>query len=595
MFLLVMNLRSQEALDYAKFPDNTYWVNVEYNLAPSTFKDKLLVVLFWDMNDPVGKLYSEKLEALNKKAQHMQLVSIVQGDSLHPVVLSDLKAYVQDNTFNHPFGITADMKPFVDNSVDATPTAYVYLNGPESAERYSFSNEGDLNTLIENLEKTLYNREITARYTYWQMKPSPAPNEYAMPLIAYPSLLTSNADNNSFFIYENSQHRITNYTPTGHLGNIIGGHHGDKNNSLASSSIGLVTGMEYDYTDGVLCFVDFSAKRIKAADISSDLVYDAPLRDSKGIISMPVDIAFKDTSMYVLNLFPAEVVRVGMKGHSVISETILSDFIGLNERVYKINSGKKLLYVVTTLGRVLAIDNGKVSTFYSPENWESVVTDVVEAKAGVYLLMPRKHQIMLKHKKSMKVVYSTPMTDSNIFDDVQEDILKLPNSICLLGKNLYLSDQGNNLIRVFNTSKKKAKRFDPEFSEEMAMSEDAVSVGEHVYFEQEIFGEGTNEVEFTFELQGLKLLPNGRNEFAVEETGGVEFVEGSLSEKGAQIRITPKEENGFAQMELYLTLFDPAFPEVVYYKRAVLNIEYQVIPNEERKHSIFYHPNIKVN
>jgi hypothetical protein len=243
----------------------------------------------------------------------------------------------------------------------------------------------------------------------------------------------------------------------------------------------------------------------------------------------------------------------------------------------------------------LSIANGKVDVFYSPENWESIVTDIVETKGGVNLLMPRKHQVVLMHKKSMKVVYSTPMTDSNIFDDVQEDILKLPNSLCVLGKNIYLSDQGNNLIRVINYSKKKSKRFDPEFSEQMSMSEDAVAVGEHVYFEQEVFGEGTNTVDLVFELQGMKLLPNGRNEFAVEEAGGVEFVEGSLSEKGAQIRVTPKEENGFAQMELYLTLFDPAYPQVVYFKRAVLNIEYQVIPNEEKTHSVYYRPNIKIN
>ena len=588
-------IQAQEVIDYSKLPDNIYWVNVEYKLAPSTFKDKLLVVLYWDMNDPIGKLYCEKLEELNKKAQHMQLVSIVQGDTDHPVVLSDLKAYVQDNGFNHPFGIAPDMMPFFDLKNEPGPVAYVFWKVAGSADKYVIDGgEGD-SGLISDLENILYNRESTARYTYWQMKPSPAPADYAMPIIAYPSLLASNINNNSIFIYENSQHRITNYTPTGHLGNIIGGHSGDKNGSLAASSIGIVTGMEFDTKNDVLCFVDFSARKIKAADIASDIVYDVPVNDKSNAINYPVDIAFKDTSMYVLNILPAKIVRLGMKGRSVISETFLQDYIELNERVVKIIAGKKMFYVITTKGRVLTVQNEKVDVFYSPENWEDVVTDLVETKAGVNLLMPRKHQVSLMHKKSMRVVYSTPMTDSNIFDDVQEDILKLPNSLCVLGKNIYLSDQGNNLIRVINYSKKKSKRFDPEFSEQMGMSEDAVAVGEHVYFEQEIFGSGTNTIDFVFELQGMKLLPNGRNEFAVEETGGVEFVEGSLNEKGAQIRITPKEENGFAQMELYLTLFDPAYPQVVYFKRAVLNIEYQVIPNEEKSHSIIYRPNIKVN
>jgi hypothetical protein len=596
--LLVLSfstVQAQQEFDYSKFPENTYWVNVEYKLAPSTFKDKLLVVLFWDMNDPIGKMYCEKLEELNKKAQHMQLVSIVQGDADHPVVLSDLKAYVQDNSFNHPFGITGDMTPFANAKSENLPKVFVYQKDVTDPTIYNFDQDSSFEDLFAFLEKMLYSREFTKDYSYWQMKPSPAPNEYAMPIIAYPSLLASNANNNSIFIYENSQHRITNYTPTGHLGNIIAGHSGNKNDALTAAKIGIVTGMEFDLKNDVLCFVDFSARKIKAADISSDIVYDVPLNDTYNTINFPVDVAFMDTSMYVLNILPAKVVRVGMKGRGVISAVSLEGFLEINERVVKIYTGKKLQYVVTTRGRVLSISNGKVDLFYSPEDWESVVTDLVETKAGVNLLMPRKHQIALMHKKSMRVVYSTPMTDSNIFDDVQEDILKLPNSLCVLGKNIYLSDQGNNLIRVINYSKKKSKRFDPEFSEQMSMSEDAVAVGEHVYFEQEVFGDGTNTVDFVFELQGMKLLPNGRNEFAVEETGGVEFVAGSLSEKGAQIRVTPKEENGFAQMELYLTLFDPAYPQVVYFKRAVLNIEYQVIPNEEKTHSVYYRPNIKAN
>jgi hypothetical protein len=595
LFPFISSVQAQEEVvpDYTKFPENTYWVNVEYKLAPGTFKDKLLVVLFWDMQDPIGKVYCEKLEELNKKAQHMQLVSIVQGDADHPVVLSDLKAFVQDNGFNHPFGIAGDMAPFADAKSESLPKVFVFQKDVSDPTIYNFDQDSSFDDLFAFLEKVLYSREFTKDYSYWQMKPSPAPNEYAMPIIAYPSLLASNPNNNSIFIYENSQHRITNYTPTGHLGNIIAGHSGNKNDALAAAKIGIVTGMEFDLKNDVLCFVDFSARKIKAADISSDIVYDVPLNDNYNAINFPVDVAFMDTSMYVLNILPAQVVRVGMKARCVISAVSLESLLTINERVVKICAGKKLLYIVTTHGRVLSIANGKVDVFYTPENWESVVTDLVETKAGVNLLMPRKHQVALMHKKSMRVVYSTPMTDSNIFDDVQEDIMKLPSSLCVLGKNIYLSDQGNNLIRVINLSKKKSKRFDPEFSEQMAMSEDAIAVGEQVYFEQEIFGEGTNEVEFVFELQGMKLLPNGRSEFAFEESSGIELVSATLTEKGAQLRISTKEETGFVQMELYLTLYDPAYPQVVYYKSAVLNIEYQVIPNEEKSHKIYYRPNIK--
>ncbi|MFM1999379.1 MAG: hypothetical protein RL204_1326, partial [Bacteroidota bacterium] len=144
-----------------------------------------------------------------------------------------------------------------------------------------------------------------------------------------------------------------------------------------------------------------------------------------------------------------------------------------------------------------------------------------------------------------------------------------------------------------NLKKKKASIFKPIFSEQMAMSKDAVAGGEQVYFEQTIFGSGTNQVEFVFELNGLKLFPAGRNEIALEESAGIELTEAGVTDKGFSIRITPREESNFAQMEIYLTLFDPAVPEVLYFKRAVLNVEYQVIPGEETSHSFFYRPNIK--
>ena len=140
---------------------------------------------------------------------------------------------------------------------------------------------------------------------------------------------------------------------------------------------------------------------------------------------------------------------------------------------------------------------------------------------------------------------------------------------------------------------KKTSILKPIFSEDMSMSRDAVAGGEQVYFEQTIFGSGTNQVEFVFELAGLKIYKEGRNEIALEESGGIELLEGGVTDKGFSVRITPREDNNFAQMEMYLTLYDPAVPEVIYFKRAVLNIEYEVIPGEESSHSMFYRPNIK--
>lgn len=592
-FFLNTSLKAQEGNNYSNFPESTYWVNVEYKLAPSTFKDKILVVLCWDMSDPIGKSYCEKLESLSEKAQHMQLVSIVKGDSEHLVSLSDLKAFVQDNSINHPFGIAGDMLPFANVQNESLPKIFVFTKNSDQPAIYNFNDGTSFTDIIIDLEKMLYNREFTKDYSYWQMKPTQNPNDFAMPMIAYPSYLASSNLNKTLYIAENSQHRISGYASNGTLKDLVGGEFGDVSGTFNSAKIGNISGMEYDDRNELLYFIDASFNKLKTADFSSEMVYDVKLQDNGKVQKQMVDITLGDTSLYVLYAFPASICEFGVKGKTKLKEILIQGDLSFGERVTKVSKGQKAFYVVTSRGRIFTVKNDKLELFYSSEKWEDAAFDIVEVKKAVYVLLSRKNEVIKIEKSRTKVFYSTNLVDSNIFDDVHEDIMKVPNSLCAFNGGLSLSDLGNNLIRTINLKKKKASIFKPVFSEQMAMSKDAVAGGEQVYFEQTIFGSGTNQVEFVFELNGLKLFAAGRNEVALEESAGIELTESGVTDKGFSIRITPREESNFAQMEIYLTLFDPAVPEVLYFKRAVLNVEYQVIPGEETSHSFFYRPNIK--
>ncbi len=594
LFLIISSSSlAQEDQDYSQFPENTYWVNVEYKLAPGTFKDKLLVVLLWDMQDPIGRMYFHKLEDLNKTAQHMQLVSIVSGNTEHPTALSDLKAFIQDNSIAHPFGIAGDMLPFADVKRESLPKIFVFSKSSAQPTIYNFNDGRTVEDLFSDLQKVLYNREITKDYSYWQMKPSIDPREYGMPLIAFPSFMASNEINKTFYIAENSQNRISGYSANGTLKDLIGGEPGDKQGSFNSASFGSISGMEFDVRTELLYFIDATANKLKAADFSSEVVFDIELLEERKLPRQYIDVTVMDTSILVLNAFPASLIEYGIKSKTKISEVLIQGNLTLNERVCKVSKGQKTIYIITTAGRVFTIKNGKVELFYSSDKWEEAAFDLVEMKKGIYMLLSRKNEVVRIEKGKTKVIFSTPMGDSNIFDEVNEDFLRVSHSLCGFNGNLMLSDMGNNLIRSIILKKKKATKFKPQFSEQMAMSKDAVVGGEQVYFEQTIFGSGTNQVEFVFELAGLKIYKEGRNEIALEESGGIQLVEGGVTDKGFSVRIAPREDNNFAQMEMYLTLYDPAVPEVIYFKRAVLNIEYEVIPGEETSHSMFYRPNIK--
>jgi hypothetical protein len=594
LFLIISSSSlAQEDQDYSQFPENTYWVNTEYKLAPATFKDKILVVLFWDMLDPMGNLYFEKLEDLSKRAQHLQLVSIVVGDEYHPSSLSDLKAFVQDNAITHPFGIAGDLKPFVNIKKENLPKVFIYTKEAADPTIYSLNGELNINQIIYGLEKLVFDRDYTKDYSYWQLKPSLAPQDYAMPILSYPSVLSKNEVDKTLFVAENSQNRIAGYSLNGTLKDLIGGNEGDEDGSFGSAKIGTVSGMDYDPKMQVLYFVDATANKIKGANFYREEVSEVNFIDKSKMEGIYVDVIIKDTSIFVLAGNPARITEFGLKGKVKLSEFEIQKNLRVNESVYKLALGQKVIYVITTHGRIFKIKDGILEMFYSYVNWEDAAFDLVEDKKSVYLLKSRKNEVVKFEKGKSKVVFSTPMIDSNIFDDVHEDIMKLPHSMCSFSGELLISDLGNNLIRRVNVKKKKASILKPIFSEDMSMSKDAVAVGEQVYFEQTIFGSGTNQVEFVFELAGLKIYKEGRNEIALEESGGIQLVEGGVTDKGFSVRIAPREDNNFAQMELYLTLYDPAVPEVIYFKRAVLNIEYEVIPGEETSHSMLYRPNIK--
>jgi hypothetical protein len=89
-----------------------------------------------------------------------------------------------------------------------------------------------------------------------------------------------------------------------------------------------------------------------------------------------------------------------------------------------------------------------------------------------------------------------------------------------------------------------------------------------------------------------KIYQEGRNEVLADERTGIVMDEAGVSNQGVDIIIT-EANDAYAQMELYLTVYDPADPNIIYYKRTILNFEYEVIPGEATEHEYEYTPKIR--
>jgi hypothetical protein len=610
VFLIVNCIIKTKAQSTREFPENTYWVNTEFNLSPSTFKDKLVVVLFADMNSPEGLYHMIRLQELAFKNPHLQFIQIVKGNSEYKVTLSELTDFIQEFNIAFPFGVAPALEPFVDDTKRIEPTVYVYDRSPVPTETLRSTEQ--INAFYNRIRKTEGVRNGVSGYGVWQMRSEILPSNYASPLIELPGALAADESSSTMFIAENAQHRISRYSGSGELKDFAGGiERGDKDSNLGGAKFSYVSGLTYDPINDLLFVADLGNQKVKAIDYNSKLCFTFLGNGSLGsqliegfssptevALNFPVDVIVREKFLYVLMASPAQIIKVESKTGKFIEQVSLVERLEKSESPIKISKGDKGFLVLTNEGSIYELNyenwtNAPVLR-YQPETWFDLPGDVAEKKGSLFLTMPRRN-VLVKVSKGKEKILAGVNNSQGYFNSKKglESKFFQPREIVLTGNKLLLSDRRNHMIRFVALDKGGTGTIKPQYSFEYFSLGDAINSGEGVYFEsEEIFGEGVNEVFFTWDISEYEFVKEGYNFVGTEGIQGVSLAEDGLSEKGIKINVSTEKSEPFVQFELYLTLRSKANPDLVFIKKAHVNFTYVVIPGEELKHEIEFRPHL---
>ena len=607
-FLLFCCLSSAFGQSYNKFPEGIYWVNSEFKLSPETFKDKMVVVMFWDMSNPVALSQARTLQAFTNKHQHIQLISIIQGDEKHKINLSELTDFTQEHNIYHPFGIASNLSPFVTSDDLNKTKIFVYEKSEEPS--YSVAGVAEFAQFLEKLNAMVKDKEFMKKYSVWQMRSPMMPRDFADPLLELPFALALDETSNSMFVAENSLNRIVQYNAEGKLENLIGGiERGDKDNNLKGLRFGYVSGMTYDPINELLFVADIDYQKVKAIDVKSKIGYTflgngsinsdiiaqikAPLETP---LSFPVDVLVKEKSLFVLMASPAQVLEVDAKSGAFISNAVLETKLGEAGTPTKLSKGENGILILTDKGFIFELsyagDRLNPKLIYSPQSWADVASSVEARKGELFLLLPRKNQLVAIKKNKVRIIAGAEekgYVNAKTGADVR---FFQPVDMVMSANKMVIADRRNHMIRVTNLDKGNTFSVVPQYDFEFFTTGEALNIGEPVFFDSEIFGEGKNEVKLLWDISDYEIVPEGYNALVSDLSPGVSWGENAITEEGVTFYINTAEAEEYVQVELYLTLRLKSQPDLIILKRAALNISYSVIPGESNSIEISYFPHL---
>lgn len=591
----------------SEFPNGTYWVNSPYKLSPETFKDKFTVVVFWQREDPVGHFTVAKLQQWARKYPKMQLISIIKADFAHPIPLSELKSFVQERDIDFPLGVAGTFQPFYQEQEKISTKIFIYEG---TLEPTLSSNDGKgLEELMSIVAKKVTNGTDMAPYGAWQMRTENNPKYYANPLLEHPTAMASASASGPYMIAENAHHRIAIYNGTGDLISYVGGvDSGDKDNNFTGARLGYISGLDYDEATDQIYFVDLLSQKIKVADIRSELVYTylgngelqkkvVATTDSANVpLSYASDVAVRNGHLYVLMSSPAQLLKIDLKNRKLVSNVVVEDKLN-GDTPIRISEGQNGILMITLTGSIYQLPYEgniyKPELIYSPTDWTGVVYDAVQRKDELYVTLPYKHCIGSIRKGKLSLIAGSPVGamvsqggDRGYVNAKEGKSVKfnLPSGLLFLGNRLLVSDQNNHLLRWVDPKSGATSSYLPAYSFEQTVTADAIIVGEPIYFESVILGEGPNTIQVEWNLQGWDLIEGARNELYTDEGIGVEPL--TVEAKGCSFKIDTDLPEGDLMIEVYLCLQKSDNADLKIIKKAVFHISYSTLPGEDTNQTL---------
>jgi hypothetical protein len=605
-FLLVSTSSGQRGTVYVNgdfFPKNALWFNSSFPINFDALIDKAMVVAIWNPESAEALLRVRTLQDRLATVPQIQLVSLMVIDSTAGYSRSDINGLIQQFNLNHPIGVSNTFNTFKNLTVRKLPHFAIY----RKSNIHTAQTLNDSNIPFEEaLEMLINDKDYLRTISAWSVKDSIDPRAWANPMPEAVSQLCVGED--KLFLNENAQNRIICTTGEGIPEYTIGsGQYGYADGSFWFSKFKYISAIAYDDRTRQLFIADRDNHRIRVADASSDLVYTLlgdgkeritavdSVRGLNTSIGFPTGLTFYKDNLYVCSAQSNELFQINAAtgvGHKVFTfPTLISSIPYVAVSPLQLHAGRNGIYVVFSNGSVGMWNTTGWELVYEAPNKGVGVGSVWERGKRLYATQPAKHRVVLVEKGIIKPFSGTAIR-GYANGSRKKAAFHRPEGLSFYQSRLLLADAGNHVVRALHPKKGQARTLAIAPSEVLMQTGDALNTGDLVYLETLLCNEGENTLTMELDIPGYELLPEGKNEVYVDEGSGTRLESNILTGTSWEVRFKVREQEPYLQFELYLTLRSVMNPDMVVYKKALISLPVEQLPNEENVHQVVYRPHL---
>lgn len=604
-----------------EFVSGTKWMNTDFPLNFSSFRDKVLLIHTMDLG--CAECIEENIY-LSKEVEsmfHIQMVTVFAADSSDVFHQDRIKKYIESNRINHPVAVVPDYNGLQNLPADRKAGVLMaYLNQHKPFQVLSKSGiSAELTGLMDSFALMAKSPNAGTSFSKTRYMPTVNQEYLSQPLIENPTYMCYGAGAQQLFVTDAAHNRILLLDPMGSVNTVIGSAGmGFADGSIDVAKFHGLSGLCYDEKNYLLYIADMLNHRLRVADFKNGEVRTVlgngisfrssqlqdigafpgiteKILDETEALGFPVDVLLWSDKVLVASAEYNQIFECNPTAKSA-SEWCRIDVpvdpkSGTRPMITNMSMGTNEVFCVLSDGSVYRIavpapgQKAQAVLFFKKDGIQSLVQEgddyygcvnhsIVKYSSGEFKTYSGSNAMGFKNGKGSKSKFAFPF-----------DIIKWHDQ-------WMVTDASNNVFRLLSGKKGKSKTFRYLPSSNLWRFADATSHCESAAFEA--IATGTNPtVTVNLDLGEYVLEAAGQNE--VHSDGSAPLSFGSMDISGDEFTFSVKEEeySGVIFMELFLTLRNEKSPDVYYFKRAFLNVQLEFQESSPSTHSVNFKPIIR--
>ena len=296
------------------------------------------------------------------------------------------------------------------------------------------------------------------------------------------------------------------------------------------------------------------------------------INGTKGSIGLPVDVTFWNDRLYVASATTQQIFEVNARNGvcTAFYQAKLGTSEGMHESIVRMQSGSKSLYFLTNWGKCYAINKkGELQTL--PQIADAFVTAVCEVDGMLYA-STLTNQIFQLTENTWKPIAGQAKQARFVNGTPEQARFSWPLDLMEYNGELMIADAENHAIRTLSLGKnRRVKTLPMVLTRELIIEKAANSDGELVVMDTIYAGRSASEILVHLNIQNCTIAPGGNNEVHIVPMPGFSLNQEEVKENLFRFKIDQRVEAEEVNIELYLTMEDPAYPGVYLIKRSYLN------------------------